>query len=299
MDEYKIFIDTQESFDSWSATLLQEIKQKDITAIGLDTEFMRERTYYPKLSLIQISTPQKLFCIDPLALKDFSPLKQILTMADLTKVLHSGSQDIEVLVHHFDILPTPIFDTQIAQSLLKEDEHPLSYQALVEKYQDIHLEKDQTRTRWDKRPLTKKQLAYAFEDVHYLLDCYQLICQKIKDKNLESQLKEALSLYNDPTLFKPQPNKAWKKVKGIKRLSSMALALLKELAATRENLAMTKNSPRRWLIKDKTLTLLATRFIEPTSSLTEDKIFQGMDATIKEALVKTISRFWLSRSLND
>lgn len=292
MDEYRIFIDTQKEFDSWTSAMFQGIKQKEITALGLDTEFMREKTYYPKLSLIQISTSQHLFCLDPLVLEDFSSLKKILTMGNLPKVLHSGSQDIEVLIHRFNILPTPIFDTQIAQSLLREDEHPLSYQALVEKYQGIHLKKDQTRTRWDKRPLTRKQLHYAFEDVHYLLDCYQSICQKIKSKGLEHQLQEALSVYKDSTSFTPQPDKAWKKVKGAKRLSSIALALLKDLAATRENLAMTKDSPRRWIIKDKTLTTLARRFISPSSSLTDDELIQEMDTTTKEALVKTICQFW-------
>ena len=136
-------------------SLVTTISSSDWLAI--DTEFMRESSYYPKLCLIQIATEHACSCIDVLAVKQLSPLIELFNDPTYTKIFHSSRQDLEVLFADFNMLPTPIFDTQIAASMLKPDEQ-ISYGDLVEQYLSVRLAKTESRTDWSRRPLSEAQI---------------------------------------------------------------------------------------------------------------------------------------------
>jgi len=131
----------------------------------IDTEFHRETTYYPELALIQISNGDKTCCIDPLAITDFTPLLAILKNANITKVFHASHQDLEIFNNLFNTLPSPVFDTQIAASLLGYGDQ-IVYAGLIKKELNIDIDKSQTRTDWMKHPLSNEQLLYAASDVY-------------------------------------------------------------------------------------------------------------------------------------
>ena len=145
--------------------------------LALDTEFIREKTYYPKLCLVQIASEHDLVCIDTLAISDLSPLNDLLYQNTITKIFHSASQDLEIFVNLFDTVPTPIFDTQIAASLLGYGDQ-VSYAHLVNEIVDIELDKSLSRTNWERRPLSSKELRYAIDDVKYLAMVYQKITNR-------------------------------------------------------------------------------------------------------------------------
>ena len=145
---------------------------KQAVCCAVDTEFVRESTYYPVLALVQIASDDYQACIDPLAIKDFSPLIELLARKDLLKIFHSPSQDLEILYQKFGQVPAPIFDTQLACAVLGFN-HQISYADLVQKVTGVHLEKKHTRTDWGRRPLSDEQLDYAMDDVRYLLPAYR------------------------------------------------------------------------------------------------------------------------------
>src|SRR5699024_1595133 len=173
-----LYIDTQEALDSWCNAQLSTIEY-----LALDTEFLRVKTYFPILCLIQLATDNEAVCIDPLALQDFTALKALLLAPHITKIIHSASQDLEAIVHALDILPMPVFDTQIAAQITQSVKIGMSYHDLVLHYCDVELTRDQTRTQWDLRPLTSEQLKYAYDDVHYLIPAYQNLSAEIDANN--------------------------------------------------------------------------------------------------------------------
>ena len=148
----------------------------------VDTEFHRETTYYPELALIQISNGQQTICVDPLALKQLQPLLALLNNPEITKVFHASQQDMEIFHHQFDVLPSPVFDTQIAAGLLGYGEQ-IGYAALIKTLLNVEVDKSQTRTDWLKRPLNHRQIQYAASDVYYLAKAYPIILEKLDDLN--------------------------------------------------------------------------------------------------------------------
>ena len=145
---------------------------RNADVLALDTEFVRTRTYYPELGLLQVSDGEHCFLFDPLIL-DLNIFSEILLNNNITKVLHSCSEDLEVFQHAFGVLPRPIYDTQISSSFLGLG-FSVSYQTLVEHYLSLRIEKDQTRSNWLARPLSKRQLDYAAQDVVYLYEVYKI-----------------------------------------------------------------------------------------------------------------------------
>lgn len=220
--------------------------------IAIDTEFLREKTYYSQLCLIQVATLDDIACIDPLTLNELEPLTELFTSPDLLKVLHSGGQDMETLSQTLGSMPTPIFDTQIGAALLDEGEQ-ISYAALVKSMLDIELPKSQTRTNWARRPLSESQLSYAADDVRYLRDVY---LKEVAALNALERLDWAL----DESAKLEQIGSTdtlgaglLKKVKGQHMMSVMARAVIREIALWRENLAQEKNLPRKWVLPDQLL----------------------------------------------
>ncbi len=236
------------------APLCDRLRRKPWVAI--DTEFLREKTYHPKLCLVQLASDDEIACIDLLAIDDPQSLVQLLTDPAVIKVFHSASQDMEALLHHFGTTPTPIFDTQIAAGLLGQGDQT-GYAALVEKLLDIQLPKTQTRTDWSRRPLTPEQLRYAADDVLYLRQIYPLQQAALERLGrLEWALEDAAAL-EDPARYSPQPGAVLRRVKGQHMLPPRQRAIVRALALWREQQALQRNLPRKWVLSDNALLTLA------------------------------------------
>jgi ribonuclease D len=239
---------------------------------ALDTEFVREKTYYPKLCLIQVATPDVIACIDALALKSLSPLINILYGSGTTKVFHAAYQDLEILFYLCGRIPRPIFDTQLAASLLGYGDQ-IGYASLVKETLGTTLDKAHTRTDWSIRPLNPLQLRYAADDVRYLRQLYLDFSSRLIELNrLQWLYEDTEHLFNE-NVFKGSLDDAWKRVRGANRLTPKQLSVLHALAAWREHRAMKSNRPRRWILSDVTLLNLARHAPADLASLAT---IQGM-----------------------
>ena len=238
--------------------------------LAIDTEFERTNTYYPELCLVQVATRDVTAIIDPLSIKNIEPLYELFYDSSITKVFHSARQDLELFFHIKGKVPLPLFDTQIAASLLGYDDQ-IGYANLVKELLDIELEKSQTRTKWKRRPLNDKQLAYAADDVIYLAKLYDLLLTKLIDAEKISFLNEKCQALADPELYEPDPARMWKKIKAARHVKGKSLAILKELAAWREITAREENQPRKWILPDHTLVEMARSLPESLDDLSRVK----------------------------
>lgn len=246
-DKYDIFyVDSSEKLHE----LCEKIK--DAPLLVLDTEFVREKTYRAKLCLIQIATDNIIACVDPIVLNDISPLMKIINDKSKLKILHSARQDYEIFYDLNNELPSPLFDTQLAASLLGYGEQ-VGYGALVSKVLGVQLDKAHTRTDWSKRPLSTAQIHYASDDVYYLRQLYPLLKNKLIDQGRENWLDDEFNSLCQPELYITHPEEAWNKVKGINRLRPRQLAAAKNIAQWREEVAIKKDRPRRWILADDIL----------------------------------------------
>lgn len=225
---------------------------KDSSLLILDTEFIREKTYRAKLCLIQIATDNIVACVDPIAISDLSSLIDIINDRNKLKVLHAARQDYEIFYDLNNELPQPLFDSQLAASLLGYGEQ-VGYASLVEKLTGVQLDKAHTRTDWSKRPLSKAQINYASDDVFYLRQLYPILKKQLTEQGRENWLDEEFSALCQPELFITQPENAWNKVKGINRLRPRQLAAAMNISKWREEMAMKKDRPRRWILSDDIL----------------------------------------------
>lgn len=221
--------------------------------VTLDTEFIREKTYYPRLCLIQIASADVLACIDPLQIPDLQPFLQWLRDPRRIKVLHAAWQDLEIFYHLGNgVLPAPIFDTQIAAAVLGMGDQ-LGYGRLVENLLGVVLDKSQSRTDWSRRPLTPAQLEYAIDDVRYLRDVYQQLRQQLEKLGRLKWLDKPFQKLADPNTYAIDPRSSWERVRGLQILKPHQLAILREIAAWREERALHKDIPRRWILSDEIL----------------------------------------------
>lgn len=221
--------------------------------VTLDTEFIREKTYYPRLCLIQIASADVLACIDPLQIPDLQPFLQWLRDPRRIKVLHAAWQDLEIFYHLGNgALPAPIFDTQIAAAVLGMGDQ-LGYGRLVENLLGVVLDKSQSRTDWSRRPLSAAQLEYAIDDVRYLRDVYQQLRQQLEKLGRLKWLDKPFQKLADPNTYAIDPRSSWERVRGLQILKPHQLAILREIAAWREERALHKDIPRRWILSDEIL----------------------------------------------
>ena len=245
--EYSIlYIDNDEK--------LQELCEniKDAPLLILDTEFIREKTYRAKLCLIQIATDDIVACIDPIALNDITPLMDIINDKNKLKILHAARQDYEIFYDLNNTLPQPLFDSQLAASLLGYGEQ-IGYASLVNKVLGVQLDKAHTRTDWSKRPLSDAQIRYASDDVFYLRRLYPVLKNQLAEQGRENWLDEEFEALCKPELFITLPEDAWNKVKGTNRLRPRQFAAAKNIAEWREKMAIKKDLPRRWILADDIL----------------------------------------------
>ena len=272
------FIDTPEDL----ATLCQQFTNKDWLAV--DTEFLREKTYYPQLCLIQIASDDVIACVDPLAISDLTPLLDILYNPDVTVVFHAARQDLELLYMIRGELPPSLFDTQLAATVLGYGDQ-IGYANLVKQCVDVELDKAHSRTDWTKRPLDPAQIDYAADDVRYLRDVYHILKDQLNDKNRQHWLDDDFATLSSSETYKSNPENIWRKVKGAGRLKGVQLAVLKQLAAWRENRAVKSNRPRRWILKDEIMIDLAKLGPE---TLDKVKLIRGLENNTIERHGKTL-----------
>ncbi|MFV2032613.1 MAG: ribonuclease D [Gammaproteobacteria bacterium] len=219
---------------------------------AVDTEFVREKTYYPILALIQVASESHMACIDPLAISDFTPLKNLLERENLTKVFHSPSQDLEILFQQFTQVPKPVFDTQLAAAVLGYN-HQIGYADLVNQITGVRLEKKHTRANWLKRPLSDEELDYAMDDVRYLLPLYRKLKTELDKKGRNAWIEKDLQKMSIASSYEINMGDLWKRLKGVRKLNGVELQIASLLCQWRERLAQEKNRPRRWIAKDDCL----------------------------------------------
>lgn len=226
------------------------ISQADFVAI--DTEFMRESTFWPDLCLIQMAAGEEEVIVDTLADGiDLAPFYELMDDRSTTKVFHAARQDIEIVHHQANIIPTPVFDTQIAAMVCGFGES-VSYGMLVKKMLNVELDKSSRFTDWSRRPLSEKQLTYAIGDVTHLRDLYPRLRSKLESNGRAKWLDEEMAILTDTATYESHPEDAWKRLK-MRVKSKKALAVMMALAAWREEEAQRQNVPRRRVLKDEAI----------------------------------------------
>jgi ribonuclease D len=218
--------------------------------IGIDTEFMRERTFFAQLCLAQISTPKDIWCVDPLSGHAQEAFWSELLGHDW--VLHSARQDIEVVYQAAGAMPASIFDTQVAAALLGFPAQ-IGYAGLVKELFDVEIHKMHTRADWSRRPLREEYLAYAAEDVEYLLPACEILSERLEEKGrMEWALEDSRWLL-DPALYDTSDAQAIDRLKGARNLRGRKRAAAARLAAWRETEAIKRDRPRQWIMRDNVL----------------------------------------------
>ena len=224
--------------------------------LALDTEFLRDQTYYPKLCLIQVAAPGIEGIIDPLAHGlDLGPFYDLIRRPDVVKVLHAARQDIEIFYLQGGVLPDPLFDTQVAAMVCGFGD-AASYETLARKIAHVEIDKSARFTDWSHRPLSKRQLEYALADVTHLRVIYEWMRAKLEKTGRAQWVAEEVAALQDPTLYKLDPDQAWKRLKP-RTSNKRFLAVLAALAAWREREAQSRDIPRGRVLKDEALTEIA------------------------------------------
>jgi len=226
--------------------------------LGIDLEFIPERTFYPQLALIQIAVGDRLVLVDPLAGLDLSPFEALIADGAVRKVLHAGGQDLWILTHRTGRMPVNVFDTQIAGAMAGLG-HQVSYAEMAARLVSARVSKSESFTDWLRRPLTPAQEAYALEDVRHLLPCARILSRRLHDRGRLGWAQEEMERFGDPALYETDPMAAHEKVRRAGSLKGPSRAALIELAAWRELEARRADLPRRRFVPDEVLVEVARR----------------------------------------
>ena len=236
--------------------------------VAVDTEFMREQTFWPKLCLIQLASTDTELIVDPLSPGlDLKPFYDLMTNERVLKVFHAGRQDIEIVFTETGAVPHPVFDTQVAAMVCGFGDS-VSYSNLVKKIVGKDVDKSSRFTDWSRRPLSQKQLVYALGDVTHLRDIYRHLRDDLARTGRAEWLLEEMAILTDPKTYETQPEEAWRRLK-LRVKSRKALAVLMELAAWRERLAQSQNVPRGRILRDEALYDIANQMPTSTDQLSE------------------------------
>ena len=225
--------------------------------IALDTEFMREKTYWAKLCLVQIAVGEESAIVDPLEMKDLSPLLEVLADDSVLKIVHAGSQDLEIFYRLAGCAAGPVFDTQVGYARLMKDLF------------DVDIDKSDTFTDWARSPLTPAQIEYALNDVRYLDAAYLELASRLERDGRAPWLADDLARLSDPRTYAIEPEQQFRRLKRISSLSRRQLGVLQHVAAWREREAMRRDLPRRWVVGDETLVEVARRRPTDTAALAD------------------------------
>ncbi|MGD0191694.1 MAG: ribonuclease D [Rhizomicrobium sp.] len=254
------FIETTEDLKA----LVKELKSAPY--IALDTEFMRDQTYWPKLCLMQVAATGVEAIIDPMAEGiDLKPFYELLKAKGIVKVLHASRQDIEIFYHQGHVIPDPLFDTQIAAMVCGFGE-AASYETLARKLAHAEIDKSARFTDWSRRPLTKRQLEYALADVTHLRVVYEALARQLEKSGRSAWVEEEIAALKDPALYKLDPKQAWRRLKA-RTTNKRFLAVLAAIAEWREVEAQTRDQPRNRILKDEALLEIAAHPPENAAGL--------------------------------
>jgi ribonuclease D len=220
--------------------------------VTVDTEFIREKTFWPHLCLVQVAGPEEAVAIDPLADGiDLTPLFDLLNNPKVLKVFHAARQDLEIFYHLTGKVPGPMFDTQVAAMVCGFGD-AVGYENIVSKLTGGRIDKSSRFTDWSRRPLTNKQINYALADVTHLRKVYDKLRKMLDENGRAGWLDEEMAVLTDPATYEPHPEDAWKRIKG-RGNKPRLLAVLREVAAWRDREAMRRDLPRNRLVRDEAL----------------------------------------------
>ncbi len=271
------------------AALCARLAAEDFVTV--DTEFIREKTYWPVLCLIQLAGEDEAAAVDPLAPgMDLTPVWDLMQNPDVVKVFHAARQDIEIFVHLTGRTPTPVYDTQIAAMVCGFGDQ-VGYEQLVRKLAKAQIDKGARFTDWAARPLTGKQLAYALSDVTHLRTAYRKLRSRIGGAGREGWIAEDMAALEDAATYLTAPDDAWKRVKS-RSLKPKYLGVLKQVAAWREDFAQRKNIPRNRVFRDETLIDIAANAPGTVAALARTRgISRGLaEGPAGQAILKAVER---------
>ncbi|HEX9093326.1 MAG TPA: ribonuclease D [Coriobacteriia bacterium] len=231
--------------------------------LALDTEFMREKTYYARLCLLQFAAGDESWIVDPLETRDLGPILEVLLDRSVVKVLHAGGQDLEILNRLAGSPPAPVFDTQTAATLAGFPSQ-VGYARLVKDMFDVDIDKSDTYTDWSRRPLTPAQIDYALADVRYLPEAYAILSERLEREGRLEWLDTDLQRLSDPATYADDADQQYRRIKRASSLSRRQLGVLQHVTAWREREARRRDLPRRWVVGDETLVEVARR--QPTDA---------------------------------
>lgn len=220
------------------------------SVLAIDTEFLREKTYYAKLCLLQMATDDEVAIVDPFAVRDLTPIACLLEDEGIVKLFHAGGQDLEIIYREIGVLPRPIFDTQIAAALLGHTQQ-IGYGALVNSLCGVSLKKSDSFTDWSRRPLQDSQLDYAADDVLYLPEVYRTMVERLEEKGRLAWLRNDFEELSNPARYEEDPRLRYKRLKRVNQLSRRQMSAARELAAWREVEAQHRDVPRKWILTDE------------------------------------------------
>jgi ribonuclease D len=271
-----IWIDRDDELPELARTLASQ------AWIGLDTEFLRERTFFPKLCLLQLAAGGQIWCVDTLRIGSLDPLMPALTAAAARKVIHAARQDLEAVYLSAKRVMSPVFDTQIAAgcSGLKPQ---VGYAELVKTLLDVTVPKGQTRTDWSKRPLTREQLEYAADDVWYLGDVANHLSLRLRELGREHWVLEDCRALEDKELYEPDPAQAWGRLRGLAQLAPVPRARAKAIAVWREKLARARDLPRAWILSDAAIFSTAHGSTPPLNDSLAASLFEALEGSSRDA----------------
>lgn len=275
-------ITTQEEFEG----MLDRIE--GCRALAIDTEFMRDNTYYPKLCLLQLATDDEEIIVDPLQVQSIKPFARILTDPRTVKIFHAGTQDREILYNYCKVATAPVFDTQVAAPLLGLPQHA-GYGSVVSAFCGVKLKKSDTLTDWTLRPLSNSQIEYSLEDVRYLIPLYDTMTKKLERAGRLHWLDEDFEKIQDPKQYEKPDSELWHKVKKASSLPKSQLVHARSLAIWRENIARKRDIPRKWVLPDELLVEICKREPETVDDLYKIRgTHEKLNRTMAEDVVRLI-----------
>ena len=234
--------------------------------ITVDTEFIRDRTYWPRLCLVQLANHDLARAVDPLAEGlDLSPLADLLANPNVIKVFHAARQDVEIFVQQNNVVPSPMFDTQIAAMVCGFGDS-VGYDRLVEKLAGARIDKGSRFTDWSRRPLSDKQIGYALDDVTHLLSVYESLCRQLEQSERAHWLEEEMAVLTSTATYEQSPDEVWRRLK-VRSRNPQYLGVVKTVAAWREMEAQRRNMPRGHVLKDEAIQEIAAEMPEQVTTL--------------------------------
>ncbi|ETX27330.1 ribonuclease D [Roseivivax isoporae] len=265
--------------------------------VTVDTEFLRERTYYSKLCLIQLALPgtddDDAVLVDPIEGGDalsLAPLMELFRNTSVVKVFHAARQDLEIFYIDEGVIPDPLFDTQVAAMVCGFGEQ-VGYETLVKRIAKAQLDKSSRFTDWSRRPLSEAQKTYALADVTHLREIYEYLDRRLRDSGRHRWVAEEIAVLTDPATYVVKPEDAWKRIK-TRSSSARFLALVQELATFRETFAQERNVPRNRVFKDDALSELASTKPQSLADLGRSRLLlrEARKGEIADGILAAVAR---------